>query len=195
MKKFFAMAAVVLGLSGFVGGRGFAAESAGPKTDFELKFDRPADEPEWVPQNDNVMGGISKGQAVIREGQLGFSGVISLENDGGFAQVRILNLDHNLSAKRGMRMRVMGDGRTYQFRLATEARYRGSRIAYRVEFPTREGEWSEVSVRFADLVPTHHGDTLDGPPADLSQVREMSFLLADGKAGPFSLIVDWMRTE
>ena len=182
-------------MAGFGARGGFAAETEQPARDFELKFDQPADEPVWSPQNDDVMGGISKGQAVVRDGHLEFSGVISLENDGGFAQVRMLNMNHDLTGKSGMRMRVMGDGRTYQFRLATDARHRGSRIAYRAEFPTLKGEWSEVCVRFADLVPTHHGDTLAGPRADLSGIREVSLLLADGNAGPFSLKVDWMRAE
>lgn len=172
-----------------------AADSATRHSDVFLKFDGHPDEPAWSAQNDNVMGGVSKGRSVIRDGVLEFTGALSLENNGGFAQVRIRNLNYDLSEKKGMKLRVLGDGRVYEFRLATDARHRGSRISYRVEFPTIAGEWTELEVRFADLVPTHHGDVLDGPPANLSQIREMSFLLGDGKEGPFSLKVDWMKAE
>jgi monofunctional biosynthetic peptidoglycan transglycosylase len=164
-------------------------------TKVDLQFDGDTGEPIWSAQNDDVMGGVSKGDAVVRDGVLRFSGSLSFENNGGFAQVRIRDLDYDLAGKKGMRMKVMGDGRTYQFRLSTNARHRGSRIAYSVEFPTQAGEWSEVVVAFADLKPSHHGNKLDGPPADLSQVEEMSLLIADKREGPFSLKVDWMKTE
>ncbi|MGF1656793.1 MAG: CIA30 family protein [Verrucomicrobiales bacterium] len=165
------------------------------QTELHLTFDAQEAEPTWTAQNDNVMGGISQGGAEIRDGQLIFSGSLSLDNDGGFAQVRIQNLGYDLSNTNGMKLRVMGDGRTYQFRLATDARYRGSRISYSAEFPTKAGEWTEVFVKFSDLTPSHHGNTLDGPPADLSQVEEISLLIGDKREGPFSLIVDWMKAE
>ena len=132
---------------------------------------------------------------MIKEGFLHFSGSLSLENNGGFAQVRMVGLDYDLSGKSGMKLRVMGDGRTYQFRLATEALHRGSRIAYSVPFATKMGEWSDVMVAFADLKPSHHGESLAGPPADLTQVKEMSLLIGDKQEGPFSLKVDWMKAE
>jgi len=171
-----------------------AADEKRP-SEMHLKFDGDEDEPAWSAQNDSVMGGISKGGAVIRDGLLHFTGSLSLENNGGFAQVRIRNLGYDLSGKKGMKLKVMGDGRTYQLRLATNALHRGSRISYSVEFQTKAGEWTEVEVAFADLKPSHHGKKLDGPPADLSQVEEMSLLIGDKREGPFSLKVDWMKTE
>ena len=164
-------------------------------TKLDLKFDGDAGEPVWSAQNDNVMGGVSKGDAVIRDGVLRFSGSLSFENNGGFAQVRICDLAYDLSGKKGVRMKIMGDGRTYQFRIATDARHRGSRIAYRAEFPTKAGEWAEVVVAFADLIPSHRGKILAGPPADLSQVEELSLLIGDKREGPFTLVMDWIRTE
>ena len=164
-------------------------------TKIDLKFDGDTGEPIWTAQNDNVMGGVSTGDAVVGGGLLRFSGSLSFENNGGFAQVRIRNLAYDLSGKKGVRMKVMGDGRTYQFRIATNARHRGSRIAYRAEFPTKAGEWAEVVVPFADLKPSHHGKELGGPPADLSQVEETSLLIGDKREGSFSLAVDWIRTE
>ena len=164
-------------------------------TKLDLKFDGDAGEPVWSAQNDNVMGGVSKGDAVIRDGVLRFSGSLSFENNGGFAQVRIRDLAYDLSGKKGVRMKIMGDGRTYQFRIATDARHRGSRIAYSAEFPTKAGEWAEVVVAFADLKPSPRGKNLAGPPADLSQVEELSLLIGDKREGPFALVVDWIRTE
>jgi NADH dehydrogenase [ubiquinone] 1 alpha subcomplex assembly factor 1 len=172
------------------------ADAAGERqTELHLKFDGDAAEPKWTPQNDDVMGGVSKGDASVEGGSLVFTGSLSLENNGGFAQVRIRNLKQDLSGKKGVKLRVMGDGRTYQLRLATDARHRGSAISYSVEFSTKADQWTEVEVRFADLKASHHGDELDGPPANLSKVEEMSFLIGDKREGPFSLKVDWMKAE
>jgi len=172
-----------------------AADGSERKPELHLKFEGNVSEPKWTAQNDDVMGGVSKGGAEVIDGLLVFTGSLSLENNGGFAQVRIRNLGVDLSGKTGMKLRVMGDGRIYQFRLATDARHRGSRIAYSVEFPTTANKWTEVEVKFADLKASHRGDSLDGPPVNLSQVEEMSFLIADKREGPFSLKVDWMKAE
>lgn len=165
------------------------------QSEVHLKFDGDAAEPKWTAENDDVMGGVSKGGAVVRNGLLEFTGSLSLENNGGFAQVRIRQLGYDLSGKKTVKLRVMGDGRTYQLRLATDARHRGSRIAYSVEFPTTANTWTDVEVQLADLKPSHHGEALDGPPANLAQVEEMSFLIGDKREGPFALKVDWMKVE
>jgi len=173
---------------------GAKAENTRP-TELRLDFEATASGPAWVAQNDDVMGGISKGEAEIKDGVLHFTGTLSLDNDGGFAQVEIRNLDHDLSGKKGVKLRVRGDGRTYQLRLATNALFRGSRIAYWAEFPTRAGEWTEVNVRFTDFKPSFRGDILDGPPLDVSRVEEMGFLISDKRTEPFALEVDWIRAE
>ena len=46
-------------------------------TKLDLKFDGDAGEPIWSAQNDDVMGGVSKGDAVVRDGVLRFSGSLS----------------------------------------------------------------------------------------------------------------------
>jgi monofunctional biosynthetic peptidoglycan transglycosylase len=183
---------ICVGILAFGGG---AVADGERRTVMDLQFDGAVGEPVWVAQNDDVMGGVSKGGTQVVDGVLVFTGSLSLENNGGFAQVEIRNLGADLSGKQGVKLRVRGDGRTYQLRLATNARHRGSRIAYRAEFPTRAGEWIDVVVPFADLEPSHHGNMLDGPPVDLSQVEEIGLLLGDGLAGPFLLEVDWMRAE
>lgn len=165
-----------------------------PKTSINLKFDGATDEPEWTAQNDSVMGGISKGGAAIREGSLHFTGSLSLENNGGFAQVRIRNLRYDLSTSKTIKLKVKGDGRTYQLRFATDARHRGSPISYSVEFKTNADQWDEITLDLTDLKPSHHGESLDGPPADLSKIEEMSLLIGDKLEGAFSLEVDWIKS-
>lgn len=152
-------------------------------------------EPAWVAVNDGVMGGRSAGGGRITDGILHFSGNLSLENNGGFASVRTLRWRADLSDAKAMVLRVKGDGRTYQLRLSTDARFRGSPVSYGMEFPTSADEWVEVRVPLAELKPSWRGRQLDGPPLDLSKVEEVGLLIGDEREGPFALQVDWMGLE
>ncbi|TAE88810.1 MAG: hypothetical protein EAZ81_13335 [Verrucomicrobia bacterium] len=82
----------------------------------------------WSIVDDGVMGGLSQGQMEIQEdGILRFFGTLSLENRGGFSSVRSKSVMFDWSDASALRLRVKGDGRTYQLRLSTDAEYRGGR--------------------------------------------------------------------
>lgn len=158
-------------------------------------FENSSDAPQWRAQNDGVMGGVSTGGAEVTNGLLTFTGVLSLENNGGFAQIYSPTELVDFSEFSAVNLRIKGDGRTYQFRIETSARYRNSRIAYRAEFKTEADTWIEVSIPFSQFVPSFRGRTLSGPPLDLTDVQQVAFLLGDGKPGAFALKVDWIGLE
>ncbi len=160
-----------------------------------MTFSGAADEPAWTAVNDGVMGGLSRGGPVIADGHLRFSGTLSLENNGGFSSVRTTGRTFDLSGTTEMVLRVQGDGRTYQLRLATDARVRNSAVSYGAEFSTAAGQWTEVRIPFATLVPTYRGTRLDGPPLKLANVEEIGLLIGDSREGPFVLLVDWIKVE
>lgn len=160
-----------------------------------MEFKNQATEPEWIAVNDGVMGGLSKGGPLIKDGLLHFAGNLSLENSGGFSSIRTLNRKYDFSGKTALVIRLKGDGRIYQLRLATDARYRGSAVSYAAQFTTENGKWIVVKVPFKTLSPTWRGMDLEGPPFDSSKVEELGFLIADKKAGEFEIEVDWMAVE
>jgi monofunctional biosynthetic peptidoglycan transglycosylase len=159
------------------------------------KVDRGA----WYAVNDGVMGGVSQGG--IRRTDQGtgvFEGILSLENNGGFASVRVVLDLYDLTAYDGLEIRVRGDGRTYQLRLRNDASFDG--IAYRANFETRDGEWTTTRIPFDQFLPGFRGRTLsNAAPLDTSKVQQLGFMLADKKPGPFSLEIDcvrvWKSTE
>lgn len=160
-----------------------------------VSFEPGADEPRWVAVNDGVMGGRSRGGPEVADGRLRFAGELSLENNGGFSSVRTLARDFDFRDAAAVVMRVRGDGRSYQLRLATDARFRGIVVSYGGEFPTVAGEWTEVRIPLDGLSPSAHGFALRGPPLDRAQVRELGLLLGDKREGPFALEVDWIGLE
>ena len=85
-------------------------------------------EPEWAVVNDGVMGGVSESRFTQRRGIGTFSGTVRLENNGGFASVRSTPALAAVPADAtSFDLRVLGDGRQYQFTWKRVRRGTGSR--------------------------------------------------------------------
>lgn len=150
---------------------------------------------DWQPVNDVVMGGKSSSTFTSpKPGEGVFTGTVSLENNGGFASVRAALPQPLDESRRGLRIRVKGDGQTYNLRLRCSGRY--SRVAYRVSFSTLTQNWEEHGFVWSDFRPTFRGRLLDDvPPPDPGRLREVGFIIADKQAGSFTLSIDYIRAE
>jgi hypothetical protein len=159
--------------------------SAQPDSLILVDFSRSAADA-WFVVNDGVMGGMSSSDMVVTANGTGlFAGRLSLENNGGFASVRTA-VRSDLSAFRGLALRVRGDGRTFQVRLRTEDRFDG--IAYRADFDTEPGEWMTVVLPFDRFVPSFRGYVpRNAPPLDTGAIRQLGLLLGDNREGTFRL--------
>ena len=162
---------------------------------FIMEFAADASEPSWIAVNDGVMGGLSTGGPRLDNGLLHFTGTLSLENNGGFSSIRTKSLAQDFSTATHLVLRVKGDGREYQLRLATDARFQGAKVSYRASFATTADTWVNVKIPLASLSPTYRGTTLQGPPLNLSQIEEIGLLIGDKREGDFALAIDWIKTE
>jgi NADH dehydrogenase [ubiquinone] 1 alpha subcomplex assembly factor 1 len=142
---------------------------------------------EWRSSNDGVMGGVSKGSSSFVEGGMLFNGELSLENNGGFSSV-YFRTNFELSDFSGIRLKVLGDGRTYQLRLESDAIFsQGGPVNFSSKFKTTEGEWVEVFLPFSDLSQSWRGRQLSGYTFNPQDIRKIGIMLADKKPGEFSL--------
>lgn len=149
----------------------------------------------WRITDDRVMGGRSQGQFEITDqGIMKFSGDLSLENNGGFSSVRSGELDLDLSESAGLLLKVKGDGRTYQMRLGTEARYRSWDVSFSAEFQTERNKWINVRIPFSAFKAGFRGRSLGNVKFDPSKVRRFGILLGDKKPGSFELEIDSIST-
>jgi NADH dehydrogenase [ubiquinone] 1 alpha subcomplex assembly factor 1 len=156
-------------------------------------FDFGQDGSDWRIIDDGVMGGRSQGAWEVSKDTGLFSGELSLENNGGFSSVRSRPMKTVRETCNAIRLRVKGDGRTYQFRARTNGNFDGA--SYREEFATT-GEWQEVVLPLSAFEPTFRGRILEGrPPLTAGSIVTVGFLLADKKPGDFALAVDWIRLE
>lgn len=146
----------------------------------------------WEVEDDGVMGGLSQGTLTLGdEGQAVFSGFVSLENNGGFSSIQFSFEPRDISAYRTAVLRIKGDGKPYQF--AVEAGP-GDRAYYLHEFAT-SGDWQEVEIPLAALVPHYRGDRLDQPNFPGKTLSQVRFFIANKKAETFRLEVDKIWLE
>jgi len=159
-----------------------------------IDFRAPDTDVEWRVVDDGVMGGLSKGNHKHHSDHLQFYGTLSLENNGGFSSIRMYEkLD--LGGCKGVRLRVRGDGRTYQVRFQADARLTNNRwVSFRSEFATEAGVWIDVDVPFDSLKQSFHGRELSGYDFDPKKIQMLGFLLADKNPGAFDLSVQWVKT-
>ena len=156
-------------------------------------FSKPDAAKQWQTVNDGVMGGVSDGRVRITdEGIMEFYGTLSLENNGGFASARSKSKSLGLTEGDVIVARVRGDGREYYLN-ATVPTFRIA-FSYRSSFETKAGEWLEVKMPLKELQATSFGRPVkNAGPVDASKVNSIGFLLADKKAGPFKLEVEWIK--
>ena len=146
----------------------------------------------WRNIDDVVMGGVSSSGMRIEGDVAVFSGTLYLENNGGFASVRSDALEVNLEGHLGIRLRVKGDGKTYQFRIRTNAAFDGP--SYQMTFETEHDVWTEVDLPFSEFVAAFRGRELPNhPPIDAGEITTVGFLIADKQEGDFRLEIDWIK--
>ncbi len=140
----------------------------------------------WTSVNDGVMGGLSKGGFTRSDkNTLVFRGELSLENNGGFASIRMKPTELALSGTNTLVVKARGDGRTYWIDLRATDQMSAS--SYRAYLPTTAGEWKEVRVPLADFKLQAFGRELPLRPIDPASVTSIGFTLADKKAGVFEV--------
>jgi monofunctional biosynthetic peptidoglycan transglycosylase len=148
---------------------------------------------EWQTVNDGVMGGVSKGKFTITDKKtLEFFGTLSLENNGGFASVRSKPSKLGLEKGDTLVARIRGDGREYSMNLYLNKPLVA--FSYRAAVPTKKDEWIEVKVPLDRFEATSFGRVVrDAGAVKPEEVNALGFLLADKKAGPFKLEVEWVK--
>jgi monofunctional biosynthetic peptidoglycan transglycosylase len=152
-----------------------------------VSFAEPGAADAWQTVNDGVMGGVSSSRVTRTPGGDGvFEGLLSRENNGGFASARVaLPVPGGLHGS-GVAVLVRGDGKRYQVRWHTRDLPRGA--SYRARFDTVAGEWREVHLPLQAFRATNRGREIAHAPAlDPSRVVSVGFLVGDGQEGPFRL--------
>jgi hypothetical protein len=139
---------------------------------------------DWRIVDDVVMGGESQGMVKFsKEGNLVFHGKVSLENNGGFSSVRKRFEKVAITTQKKVKIKLKGDGKSYQFRLKADA---SQEFAYIHIFETT-GKWQEIEWSLDEMYPQFRGRKLRMPNFNEPQLEEIGFLIANKKNEQFKL--------
>ena len=141
----------------------------------------------WATINDGVMGGVSRSRFLVdEEGCARFEGVVSLENQGGFASVRHVLRELIPTNSLQIRLRVLGDGHVYKLTLRTDSAFDG--VSYQADFLPASHQWMEIDLGLDQFAPMFRGRPASAPAlTSLGQVRQIGLMVANRQAGAFCL--------
>lgn len=158
-----------------------------------IDFDEGIDS--WRIVLDGVMGGKSSGR--VRAGDPGtmvFTGDLSLENNGGFSQIRKNIEEGTLENQEGLEIKVLGDGRTYQFDIRV-SNVRLMAGGFQTTFDTYPGEWKTVTLPFDDFRLYSFGRLVrNAPELDPALIESIGMTVADKKIGAFRIALDSIKS-
>ena len=155
-------------------------------------FEPNVDISEWKVIDDLVMGGRSKGHFKLNANGYGeFSGRVSLENNGGFSSLRYKFSPKKVETFTKFKLKIKGDGKTYQFRVKTNSNDDASYV-YKINTTK---EWMLIDLPFETMHPQYRGRKLDRPNYPGIQMETVSFLIGNKTAESFTLLIDWIHLE
>ncbi|UCE33019.1 MAG: CIA30 family protein [Burkholderiales bacterium] len=156
----------------------------------------------WIVINDGVMGGVSTSRLIARDGFASFEGIVSLENNGGFASTRTARSPGqgpspfpDLSARHieAFVIEARGDGKRYKLTLRTDDGFDAIQYQAAFEAPRR---WSTIRLPTSAFQARFRGRPVpQAPPLDVHRVRAIGLLISDRQPGPFRLDVRGIRVS
>jgi hypothetical protein len=154
-----------------------------------------SDVSDWFNQNDTVMGGVSDSASTWVDGQLVFSGNLSLDNNGGFTSTfGPINdqLPTLMSGAEAIVVTARGDGKTYLMQIRN---YDNTRYVQR--FTTVADVEQDYVLPLADFesVDWRLSVIPNAAPIDTSTIGQLGFYLLDKQVGPFELAISMIRTN
>ena len=156
-----------------------------------FQFDQKSGQKPWTIINDDVMGGISKSKISVKNGIASFKGIVSLENNGGFASTRALIPKGSIKDSNAIIIKVKGDGKIYKLSLRSGAQWNTAN--YQISFQTKKDEWLEHTLLIEDMKPTWRGRNLTLPRMNPKDVGLIGLSISDKQSGPFQIEIDWIK--
>jgi len=116
-----------------------------------------------------------------------FSGLLSIENNGGFTSV--FSDSFSLPAEiDSVTITVKGDGKKYQLRMRSELS--GYIIAYKTEFQTKPNLLQTHTFGLSDFQASFRGRNIsNAPKLNADSIREIGFLFTSKRTEKFSLSI------
>ena len=142
----------------------------------------------WI-VNDGVMGGVSQSSLRQDEDGMFFEGMVSLENNGGFASMR-----SSVKFPQGIQLIELlakGDGKRYKLVLRTELAPRVTYVADFIALPT----WQTYRFNLSQFKSTFRGRDVNAPTLSFSDVIDFGILISNNQAGSFAIQLKTLKSS
>ena len=142
----------------------------------------------WI-VNDGVMGGVSQSSLRQDEDGMFFEGMVSLENNGGFASMR-----SSVRFPQGTQLIELiakGDGKRYKLVLRTELAPRVTYVADFIALPT----WQTYRFNLSQFKSTFRGRDVNAPTLSFSDVIDFGILISNNQAGSFAIQLKTLKSS
>jgi len=142
----------------------------------------------WI-VNDGVMGGVSQSSLRQDVDSMVFEGLVSLENNGGFASMR-----SSVKFPQGIQLIELlakGDGKRYKLVLRTELAPRVTYVADFIALPT----WQTYRFNLSQFKSTFRGRDVDAPALSFSDVIDFGILISNNQAGSFAIQLKTLKSS
>ena len=152
-----------------------------------FEFHNNCDLERWKIIDDFVMGGESNGSIKLDKNGNGiFSGHISIENNGGFSSIQLVNIEKvEVDPKDSIELNLRGDGGVFQFRLKNS---KLNRHSYTYRFKTSKS-WEKILIPLNDMQPSYRGLKLQMPNFNGKKIESLGFLKSSKENIDFNLVI------
>jgi len=162
------------------------------KTSLIINFQN-NDAQNWYVVNDVVMGGRSTGEISTSKKSIRFTGMLSLENNGGFASIRSLYKNYNFSDYSKVKIKYKSKNKQFAFLLELSEQW--YKPYYKFYLDNTLGKWQVIEI---DLK-AFEGYQIGKPTGNLllqeqlSKILRLGFMTTEKQPGPFEFEVDYIE--
>ena len=150
----------------------------------------------WYSLNDGVMGGVSSGASVPNDDYLVYKGQLSLENNGGFSQIRHDTKPGQFDGAESITLTVRASepGREFKFIASASTSDWNLNIW---EFGIAVGtEWKEITIPINEMDLQIMGKIIpNGQKLTGEMIKKIGFMIMDKNTEPFELHVKDIRAD
>lgn len=147
----------------------------------------------WYVVNDVVMGGRSTGTISTNKKSVSFNGLLSLENNGGFASIRSSYEKYDLSNYNKVKIKYKAEGKQFAFLLELSEYW--YKPYYKYYLNNTNEKWQEVEIDLEKFesyqIGQPNGEKLT--KNKLSKIIRLGFMTTEKQPGPFNLEIDYIQ--
>lgn len=165
---------------------------------WRVDFDS-ANSDQWFALNDDVMGGVSVGDAFFTDSTVVFEGAVSTQNNGGFVSFRSPNNEYDLSQFSQVEISYKSEGHAFSMVLADELMWYMPQFRHEATSPSDDWTTTTFSLYdFRQYITSGYGQSETAVEVSaelLSNIVRIELINSEFEDGDFRLEIDYIEFQ